>query len=156
MDCTGAVLATYWGAGIDLAGASAGYPGRNGVAKLYAFLLDSGFIVDGDYPLPGDLIFWDNTYDYNENGLPDDGLTHVGMVVTVASNGDIEYLHHNYRRGIVLEKMNLREPATYSRIVNGQTVVVNSFMRARSAPAYDRRLAGELVNSLGQAYRSEF
>jgi cell wall-associated NlpC family hydrolase len=154
LDCTGLVQAIYWGAGIDLESPLAAYTG-NGVARLYSFLDDRGFVTKGNDPLPGDLIFWDNTYDHNGNGRVDDPLTHVGMVVSVRNNGDLEYIHHNYRRGIILENMNPRTPGLYSRVVNGKTVVVNSPMRMRGSPAYDKVLSGELVRAWGQAYLLE-
>ncbi len=151
LDCTGVVQAVYWGAGIDLESPLAAYTG-NGVARLYSFLDDRGLVTKGSEPRPGDLIFWDNTYDHNGNGRVDDPLTHVGMVVSVRDNGDLEYIHHNYRRGIILEKMNPRTPDIYSRVENGKTVVVNSPMRMRGSPEYDKVLSGELVRAWGQAY----
>jgi hypothetical protein len=76
-------------------------------------------------PLPGDLVFWDNTYDRNGNGRWDDDLTHAGIVVSVDDDGTIHYVHHNYRRGIVVEQMNLRAPDDTTR---------NSAMRMRGSP----------------------
>lgn len=151
MDCTGVVQGIYYGAGIDLYTPLRSYQG-DGVVRLYSFMDDNGLLADESNPKPGDLVFWDNTYDKSRSGKVDDPLTHVGMIVSVSDNGDIQYIHHNYARGIVLEHMNLNEPSLYSRVEDGETVIVNSFMRARSAPDYDKRLAGELVNSLGQAY----
>lgn len=151
IDCTGVVQGIYHGAGIDLVTPLGAYSG-NGVVRLYSYLDDEGLLSNGREPQPGDLVFWDNTYDKNGSGKPDDPLTHVGMIVSVADNGDMQYIHHNYARGIVLESMNLRDPSRYSRVEDGETVIVNSFMRASGAPDYDKRLAGELVNALGQAY----
>lgn len=151
LDCTGVVQAVYWGAGIDLEKPLAQYRG-NGVARLYGYLDDRGLVEEGIEPVPGDIIFWDDTYDYNENGKADDPLTHVGMVVSVERNGDLEYIHHNYRKGIILERMNPRTPGLYSRVEGGKTVVVNSPMRMRGSPEYDRTLSGELVRAWGRAW----
>jgi len=43
-----------------------------------------------------DIIFWDNSYDKNNNGLADDELTHIGMVVEVSPAGDIIYIPRSY------------------------------------------------------------
>ncbi|MFW6363401.1 MAG: NlpC/P60 family protein [Spirochaeta sp.] len=151
IDCTGVVQAIYYSAGIDLIAPLGAYSG-NGVVRLHSYLADEQLVHGGREALPGDLIFWDNTYDRNKSGRPDDKLTHVGMIVSVEDNGDIQYIHHNYARGIVIEYMNLQTPEVHSRIEDGNTVIVNSFMRARSAPDYDKTLSGELINSLAQAY----
>jgi hypothetical protein len=152
LDCTGVVLAAYWGAGIDLSSPLSRYSG-NGVARLYGYLSDFDLLAEGSEAWPGDIIFWDNTYDRNGNGKVDDPLTHVGMVVSVAENGDIAYIHHNYRQGIILEKMNPLEPSTYSRQEGDKTVIVNSFMRMRGSPEYDKNLSGELMRAWGRAWR---
>jgi cell wall-associated NlpC family hydrolase len=152
IDCTGVVQAIYWGAGIDLVEPLRNYSG-NGVARLYAYLEEMEFLKGGSDPLPGDLIFWDDTYDRNENGKVDDPFTHVGMVVSIDGEGNLEYIHHNYRRGIILERMNPRTPSLYSRVENGETVIVNSPMRMRGSPEYDKTLAGELVRSWGEAWK---
>jgi len=151
LDCTGVVQAVYWGAGIDLVAPLSRYTG-NGVARLYAYLNDQGLLEEASTPSPGDLIFWDDTYDRNGNGKVDDPLTHIGMVVNVWENGDLEYIHHNYRKGIVLEKMNHKTPSLYTRKENGKTIIVNSPMRMRGSPTYDKTLSGELVHAWGHAY----
>ncbi|WP_020611102.1 NlpC/P60 family protein [Sediminispirochaeta bajacaliforniensis] len=151
LDCTGVVQAVYWGAGIDLVAPLSRYTG-NGVSRLYAYLNDQGLLEEASTPSPGDLIFWDDTYDRNGNGKVDDPLTHIGMVVNVWENGDLEYIHHNYRKGIVLEKMNHKTPSLYTREENGKSIIVNSPMRMRGSPAYDKTLSGELVHAWGHAY----
>lgn len=152
IDCTGVVQALYWGAGIDLVGPLSRYSG-NGVARLYAFLDEMELLKGGVNPLPGDLVFWDDTYDKNENGKVDDPFTHVGMVVSIDSAGNLEYIHHNYRKGIVLEWMNPRTPSVYTRVEDGKTVIVNSPMRMRGSPEYDKTLSGELVRSWAEPWR---
>ncbi len=150
-DCSGVVMALYYGAGIDLTPAIQAQSG-SGVERLYAALEEKGYLHTGRYPLPGDIIFWDNTYDRDGSGRPDDELTHVGMVVSVSENGDIRYIHDHVTLGIVLEYMNLRHPDQHSRTKNGRIITVNSYMRASNAPSYDKQLAGELVHALGRAY----
>lgn len=46
----------------------------------------------------------------NEDGRWNDELTHAGVVVGVDRDGTITHVHHNYRRGVVTARMNLRAP----------------------------------------------
>ena len=82
MDCTGTVLAIYYYAGIDLARDFNKYSG-NGVTRLYKSLQAQKLLYETRYPVTGDIIFWDNTYDRNEDGRWNDTLTHVGITAGV-------------------------------------------------------------------------
>jgi hypothetical protein len=152
-DCTGVVLAIYWYAGIDLARDFARYAG-NGVTRLYRALQDASLLYTTRGPILGDLVFWDDTYDADGDGAWDDPLTHVGMVLDTAADGTIAYVHLNYRRGIVVEWMNLREPDVYQRARNGKVTIVNSPIRMAEAgaPHPDRWLSGQLYRALGMGY----
>src|SRR5208337_912342 len=55
----------------------------NGVTRIYKTLERDNLLYSNDYPLPGDIIFWDNTYDADGDARWDDPLSHVGMVVRV-------------------------------------------------------------------------
>lgn len=168
-DCTGAVAALYWYAGIDILSPLAHYRG-NGVLRLYRFLKDEGLLVPSSSPssessesaknssggpAPGDIIFWDNTYDKNEDGQVNDTLTHTGVVVSRDGDGTVVYYHHHYREGIVLERMDIEEPNVHTRNVDGETVVVNSPMRMRGSPNFDYWLAAQLVRTYGRAWKLE-
>ena len=150
-DCTGVVRAAYWYAGIDLAQDFANYTG-NGVTRIYSTLESDNLLYNTDLPEPGDIVFWDNTYDRNEDGKWNDELTHVGVVVSAEENGQIEYVHCNYRTGIVAERMNLMEPDTVTRKVGGKTVRVNSAMRMKGQVVNDKWLASHLVRGFGKGY----
>ncbi|MCF7949133.1 MAG: CHAP domain-containing protein [Spirochaetia bacterium] len=150
-DCTGTVLAIYWHAGIDLATPMTQYRG-NGVTRLYRFLEDEQALYKTRRPKPGDIIFWDNTYDRDGDGQANDYLTHTGMVVSVEEDGTLHYIHHNYRKGVVLARMNLYRPGVYTEIVDGQQQVINSPMRMRGSPNFDKWLASELTRSFGRAW----
>lgn len=154
MDCSGIVLSIYWYAGIDLTKAYNDYSG-NGVTRIYRYLEDKDLLYRTIMPAPGDIIFWDNTYDKNEDGKPNDLLTHVGMVVDVDNNGNIEYIHHNYRKGIVLAKMNLNNPDTYAETMNGEQIIVNSAMRMKGSPGFDKWLSSQLYRQFGMGYLIE-
>lgn len=149
-DCTGVVLAIYASAGIDLLSPLSGYSG-NGVARLNSYLEDLGLLYSTPIPAPGDLIFWDNSYDRNGDGRWNDRLTHVGMVVSVDEEGTVTYVHHNYRKGVVLAKMNLLTP---DLVVQGEKRI-NSAMRMRDGRSYPKWLSSHLYRELGQGWRIE-
>ena len=131
-DCSGTILGIYHFAGVDLSRDFDKYTG-NGVARIYQLLQDQGLVYRTVYPQIGDLVFWDNTYDRDGDGRWNDQLTHIGMVVDVGLDGTIDYIHHNYRKGIVVEHMNLITPARHQREVAGIITVVNSPMRMRDS-----------------------
>ena len=150
-DCTGLVRAAYWYAGVDLAKDFSKYTG-NGVRRIYRTLETRNLLYVTDLPLPGDIIFWDNTYDRNEDGEWNDPLTHTGVVVAVSDNGQIEYVHANYRKGIVIEYMNLKNPNTRTKKVGGKAVAVNSAMRMRGQVVNDKWLSSHLLREFGKGY----
>lgn len=150
-DCSGTILAIYAYAGINLGRRFSRYTG-SGVTRIYKIMQANKLLYTTYYPQPGDIVFWDNTYDENENGKWDDELTHAGMVVGVSPNGEISYIHQNYAKGIVVEQMNLLYPSVYTRIIDGIKVTVNSPMRMRGSPPGPAWLAGQLVRSLGKGY----
>ena len=145
LDCTGVVLAIYYRSGIDLAENFSRYQG-GGVQRLYAYMDELDLLYRTDYPQPGDLLFWDDTYDHNGDGKINDELTHVGMVVSTDSQGNIRYIHHNYRKGIILAKMNFLQPDDLN---------VNDPMRARNAEEghAPRWLSSHLLREEARAYK---
>jgi hypothetical protein len=155
-DCTGTVLAIYWYAGIDLARDFGRY-GGGGVNRLYRTLRDAGLLYTSAEPILGDLVFWDDTYDADGDGAWDDPLTHVGMVMETAADGTVSFVHLNYRKGIVIETMNLREPGVHQRVKAGKMTIVNSPLRmaetGKEHPA--KWLAGQLYRVLGMGYLLE-
>ncbi len=151
IDCSGTVMAIYWYAGIDLAKAFPGYSG-GGTERIYKYLRDKELLYKTKIPAPGDIIFWDNTYDKNGNGKLDDYLTHMGMVVSVDDDGNIEYIHENYRKGIILAKMNLFKPDEYYEVVDGKKIVLNDPMRMRGSPESKDWLSSQLYRHFGMGY----
>jgi hypothetical protein len=152
-DCTGAVLAIYWYAGIDLARDFDRYSG-NGVMRLYQSLEKQNLLYSTPYPATGDVIFWDNTYDRNGDGAWNDALTHMGMVLHSRPDGTIHYVHLNRSRGIVIENMNLLEPNLSKKMIRGQLRILNSPIRLkeRGRPHPPLWLAGQLYRVLGMGY----
>ncbi|MFN2311098.1 MAG: CHAP domain-containing protein [Spirochaetia bacterium] len=162
LDCSGTILAVYHHAGIDLRPAFERFSG-NGVLRLYRMAAGNGLLASaagnpGRYPAPGDVIFWDNTYDRSRSGQWDDPLTHAAIVLAVHENGGIEYVHYHYTRGIIVEHMNLLDPDLHTVSTAAGTVVVNSPMRMRR----DRHirpeawLASHLYSDAGALYRGEW
>jgi len=148
-DCTGVILASYAFADIDLAFRFSRYSG-NGVRRMFLTLSDEDLLYQVEYPLPGDIIFWDNTYDANNNKLVDDELTHAGLVVAVDDDGLITYLHHHYRLGVVVEYMNLLQPdRDYD--VNGRRI--NSALRMRGLGGDIGTNAAQLFRVFGQGWK---
>jgi peptidoglycan DL-endopeptidase CwlO len=152
-DCTGLVLGIYWYAGIDLGKDFSKYAG-GGVTRLYRTLQADGLLYTTSRPLVGDIIFWDNTYDENNDLLWDDPLSHTGMVTAVDQDGTISYIHYHVTRGVVVEKMNLDDPATQSRSENGRMKLINSPLRLAvpGLPHPPLWLAGQLFRNLGLGY----
>lgn len=147
LDCTGTIMAIYAYAGIDLQSPMMRFSG-NGVTRLYRYLESLDLLYSSDTPLPGDLVFWDNTYDRNNDGKWNDTLTHVGMVVAVDGDGTVHYVHHNYRKGIVLARMNLLQPDS---VVQGNKQL-NSAMRMRDGKVYPLWLSSHLYRELGKGW----
>jgi cell wall-associated NlpC family hydrolase len=145
MDCSGVIRAIYFKAGIDLAKDFNKYRG-GGTQRIHETLRVKGLIYRPTVPVPGDILFWDNTYDANHNGRSDDMLSHIGMVVySDKKSGNITYVHHHEKKGIVFEKMNLLHPndPSYNAIMRSQ--------RARKLPG-NKYLASHLYKDAGKGY----
>lgn len=152
-DCSGTVLAIYYYAGIDLTREYHLFKG-GGVERIYATLEKYNLLHKETFPQPGDIVFWDNTYDRNGDKRWNDELTHVAVVVAVTPDGDIDYVHYHYTQGIIIEKMNLKHRETHTRKGSGGApVVVNSPMRMKSQNWDNTRwLASHLFRTFGRGY----
>ena len=106
-DCTGLVEGAYAQAGQRLRGAAKA--GDNGVTAMYRHAQANGRVFTGGRPLPGDLVFFRETYDQNRDGRRNDGLTHVGIVEDVDASGTVTVIHR-VSRGVVRYRMNLARP----------------------------------------------
>ena len=145
MDCSGVIRAIYYKAGIDLAQDFNKYKG-GGTMRIHETLRSKGLIYRPSVPVPGDILFWDNTYDANHNGRSDDMLSHIGMVVfSDKKSGNVIYVHHNEKKGIVFEKMNLLHPddPTYNAVMRS--------LRAKKLPG-NKYLASHLYKDAGKGY----
>lgn len=107
-DCSGITRGIYARAGFPLGGTPS-FRGENDVSVLYRYVRENGSLRRSD-PLVGDLVFFDDTYDKNNDGVRNDPLTHVGVVEDVLSDGTVVFVHHA-AGGILRYRMNLAHPA---------------------------------------------
>lgn len=136
-DCTGLVRAAYGELGVDLMSEAAS--GDTGVMAIYRFASRHGRIYDAGRPLPGDLVFFRETYDRNRDGRDNDGLTHVGLVDDVEADGTVVIIHR-VARGVVRYRMNLGHPDV-ALSTGGRRW--NDWLRS-PAPGAKPRLTGQL------------
>jgi len=135
-DCIGFVRYVYYLSGIDLLEVYG--QGRGGVSSLYDGLAKHRFVYTNTLPLsPGDLIFFDNTYDVNRNNKWDDLLSHIAIVVSVDKHGTITYIHHSPRKGVCIDYLNLYYPQTHAfRRKDNSLIVINSYLRINRGENY--------------------
>ncbi len=137
-DCSGLVEAAYARAGRTLAGSS---------ADMYALAREMGVLHKKKIPAPGDVAFFDDTYDRNGNGRRDDELSHVAVVESVDADGTITLVHRG-SSGIVRIRMNLKDPHV-GRTEDG--VVLNDGLRSGKQDG-GPRLTGELWRAFGSLW----
>ncbi|MGV3619682.1 MAG: CHAP domain-containing protein [Archangium sp.] len=136
-DCTSFVQAVYAPLGVNLMSES--QPGDNGVTAMWRFASAHGRIFEGGRPLPGDLVFFRETYDLNRDGRDNDGLTHIGVVEGVETD-DTVLVIHRVARGVVRYRMNLNKP-TVAKAASGKKL--NDWLRTET-PGSRPRLTAEL------------
>jgi cell wall-associated NlpC family hydrolase len=142
-DCSGTANAIFAEAGYPLRPylVKVSKPDMNGVALLHAI---STPIAVNDV-IPGDFVFFNNTYDRNGNGKSDDVLTHVGIVTSFdKTTSEVKFVHYNTWKDKILEEhLNLKQPAV------GELNIVLRWP-SKNDPQQDR-YAGQLIHSFGRA-----
>jgi len=149
-DCTGFVEAVYAAEGIPLRRLLQAAAPRATSAVEAAWAAAGAWGVrwlGGEWPAPGDLIFFDDTWDRNGNGRRDDPLTHVGLVEWVEVDGTVHFVHR-ISKGVVRGRLDRGHPSTPAD-ATGRTL--NSWLRVKvtrddAAPT----LAGELFAGFGR------
>lgn len=137
-DCTSFVKALFEPLGVDLL--KEAQPGDNGVTAMWRFAQRHGRIFEGGRPLAGDLVFFKETYDQNLDGhANNDGLTHIGVVEDVESDGTVLVIHR-VARGVVRYRMNLSAP---TQVLSSSGKRLNDWLRTE-APGSKPRLTAEL------------
>ena len=135
-DCVGLVSLAYAPVGIRLMTDVA--PGENGVSAIYREAKAAGALHEWP-PLPGDIVFFKETYDRNKDGRRNDGMTHVGVAESIDDQGTVTFLHRA-QHGVVRARFNPKYPLLRDDRLGE---VLNDYLR----PATSKQrgyLAGEL------------
>ena len=155
LDCIGTVSAIYYGMSLDVQKDFDLYSG-DGVNRLWMTLRERNAIFTDRLPRPGDVVFWSNTHDANNDGdRIHDPRTHAGIVLAVDDDGTISYVHENLYSGIVIEQMNLLRPTT-ARDEKGKKI--NSGMAIATKPGDPlpvHTLSGDVFDSFGDVLGSD-
>lgn len=150
MDCSGFVFAVYKTAIARVLDMQANSPDdANGVKIIYDTLDKLKKIYRKKIPNVGDIVFFDNTYDRNENGLADDELVHVGIVVAASQSGTITFLHSSTTEGVTRGYANLFYPNLGE--LNGETINSNLRRQKASDSPNTKYYAGALIRAFGAA-----
>ncbi|RKH26912.1 CHAP domain-containing protein [Corallococcus sicarius] len=147
-DCTALIEATYAQAGLKFRGTLK--PGDNGVTAIYRYARANGRVYTEGRPVPGDLVFFRETYDQNRDGRRNDGLTHVGLVDGVDADGTVTVIHR-VKRGVVRYRMNLARPHLPRDPRTGE--VLNDMLR-NPGPGQTHVLTGQLFAAFGSVLPS--
>ena len=141
-DCAGVTRAVFLKHGIDLYDGEPVDPNANGVRIIHAHIQQQGKFHQGPVVHPGDLVFFDNTWDYNGDGKVNDPLTHVGIVERQAKDGTVVFISR-VAGAIKRYRMNLGLPHVH-KTANGR--ILNDYLRRKDSadPANTRYLSGEL------------
>jgi hypothetical protein len=142
-DCSGFVQAVYASEGVPLRRlmVRAAPHESSGAAAAHRAALEFGVVFGGggEWPRPGDLVFWHDTYDRDRDGRRDDRFTHVGIVESV-ERGTVTFIHRG-SQAVVRGTMTPGRPHERS---DGEREL-NSYLRAkRRAQPGTPLLAGEL------------
>jgi hypothetical protein len=141
-DCAGVTRAIFLKHGIDLYDSSANDPEANGVRLIHAHIRQQGTFHQGPVVHPGDLVFFDNTWDFNGDGKVNDPLTHVGIVERQEPDGTVVFISR-VAGAVERYRMNLALPHIH-KTANGQ--ILNDYLRRKDDidPANTGYLTGEL------------
>ena len=141
-DCAGVTHAVFLKHGIDLYGSSANDSEANGVRLIHTHIRQQGTFHQGPVVHPGDLVFFNNTWDYNGDGKVNDPLTHIGIVERQEPDGTVVFIS---RVAAAIERyhMNLALPHVH-KTADGR--ILNDYLRRKdvSDPANTTYLTGEL------------
>jgi A/G-specific adenine glycosylase len=98
-DCSGTVRGIFAQAGLSLRKAQSS-ASQSDSKTLMDYAEKVGRITKED-PVPGDLVFFHDTYDSKRNRKAEDNISHVGIVTCVLGEDEIYYVH--YSGGRILE-----------------------------------------------------
>jgi len=141
-DCAGVTRAVFLKHGIDLYDGEPSDSHANGVRLIHAHIRQQGTFHQGPVAHPGDLVFFNNTWDYNGDGKVNDPLTHIGIVERQELDGTVVFIS---RVADAVERyhMNLGLPHIH-KAADGR--ILNDYLRRKDVidPANTGYLTGEL------------
>jgi len=146
-DCAGVTRAIFLEHGIDLYRGAFTDPKGNGVRLIHNHVRQHGTLLRGSNVSPGDLVFFDNTWDFNGDGTLNDPLTHVGVVERLEPDGTVVFISR-VANAIERYRMNLDQPHVHK---TAQGLVLNDYIRRKHPTDPDNvaRLTGELFSVYG-------
>lgn len=130
-DCVGLVEAVT---------ALAGHPVGGNIRDLWAAAVAEGRTHDA--PHVGDVAFFDDTFDRNRDGRPNDPFTHVAVVVRIEADGTVVMVHRGGPAGIRELRMNLARPGVRR---DGDVVLNDYLAQVGWANARGERFASQLL-----------
>ncbi len=137
-DCSGFIQFLFGTQNIIISDSSIPLKFGSQTEGIYLFSKAYYRIHKNKIPKKGDLIFFHNTFDRNNDNKVNDLFTHIAIVDYINSDGTIYYIHNiNKRIGVKRDRMNLIYPNSRAK---------NSYIRNRKAyPHYaGKYLSGQL------------
>lgn len=146
-DCAGVTRAIFLEHGIDLYRGDFNNSKENGVRLIHNHVRQHGILHRGTNVNPGDLVFFDNTWDFNGDGKLNDPLTHVGVVERVEQDGTVIFISR-VANAVERYRMNLDRPHVHK---TAQGRGLNDYIRRKhpADPDHTARLTGELFSFYG-------
>ncbi|MDY0059426.1 MAG: CHAP domain-containing protein [Myxococcota bacterium] len=116
------------------------------IPGLRTCLATQGHLRGPRAPLPGDIAFFDQTHDANDNGELDDPLTHVALVERVEEDGTVHLIQAQQGR-VGRLRLSLSQP----HLRRAGDKELNSYLRTpkRADPERTPYLAGEMLAGFG-------
>ena len=141
-DCAGVTRAVFLRHGIDLYDGDLSDSHANGVRIIHSHIRQQGTFHQGPVAHPGDLVFFDNTWDYNGDGKVNDPLTHVGIVERQEPDGTVVFISR-VAGAVERYHMNLGLPHVH-KTADGR--ILNDYLRRKDVCDQDDTsyLTGEL------------
>jgi hypothetical protein len=151
-DCAGVTRAVFLRHGIDLYDSEPIDPHANGVRIIHAHIKEQGTFHQGPIAHPGDLVFFDNTWDYNGDGKVNDPLTHVGIVERQEPDGTVVFISR-VAGAVERYHMNLSLPHIH-KTADGR--ILNDYLRRKNVRDSDNTsyLTGQLFAQFASRVRN--
>lgn len=148
-DCSGFVKFVFGYFNVDIFNSTA--ESDSGTEIIYNYSKENGKVfTENKTPKKGDFIFFDNSYDRNDDGKVNDHFTHIAIVTNVDSDGTVEYIHKS-GSGINVQYMNLKNKENqYSE----DKKRINSYLRKKTKNDEGNTpyLSGQMFKSYGTIF----